>query len=51
MHIKSSPAILLALSQGANAAFGFISTTKSFKVDTDSGLTFEINKYVTTCLC
>jgi rhamnogalacturonan endolyase len=46
MHTGISLAALLALSQGASAAFGFTSTNKVFKVDTDGGLTFEIDKSV-----
>jgi rhamnogalacturonan endolyase len=46
MHTGISLAAVLALSQGANAAFGFTSTSKGFKVDTDGGLTFEIDKFV-----
>jgi rhamnogalacturonan endolyase len=50
MHTGLKLATLLALNQGANAAFGFTSTSKGFKVDTDGGLTFEINKFVSTYL-
>lgn len=38
-------ATVLALSQGANAAFGLTSTSSRFTVDTDGGLVFEVNRY------
>jgi hypothetical protein len=44
MRIAASAAALLALGHGANAAFGLTSTTIGFKVDTDGGLVFEVNK-------
>jgi hypothetical protein len=44
MHFAASAATFLALGQGANAAFGLTSTTTGFKVDTDGGLIFEVNK-------
>jgi rhamnogalacturonan endolyase len=39
---------LLALGQNVDAAFGITSTSKGFKVDTDGGLVFEVNKYSAT---
>jgi rhamnogalacturonan endolyase len=39
---------LLALGGSVDAAFGFTSTTKGFKVDTDGGLVFEVNKFFTS---
>jgi hypothetical protein len=50
MHTGIGLAALLALSQGANAAFGFTSTNKVFQVDTDGGLTFEIDKSVSNSM-
>lgn len=44
MHIAAAVATLLALGHGANAAFELTSTTTGFKVDTDGGLVFEVNK-------
>ncbi|KAH7072141.1 Rhamnogalacturonase B, N-terminal-domain-containing protein [Paraphoma chrysanthemicola] len=44
MHIHITLAALLASAHHADAAFGFTSTSKGYKVDTDAGLTFEINK-------
>ncbi|KAH8725651.1 Rhamnogalacturonase B, N-terminal-domain-containing protein [Phaeosphaeriaceae sp. PMI808] len=44
MHAGVAIATVLVLAHGADAAFGFTSTTTGFKVDTDGGLTFEINK-------
>jgi hypothetical protein len=38
---------LLALGGSVDAAFGVTSTTKGFKVDTDGGLVFEVNKFST----
>jgi hypothetical protein len=38
---------LLALGGSVDAAFGVTSTTKGFKVDTDGGLVFEVNKFFT----
>jgi rhamnogalacturonan endolyase len=46
MRVSTSIAAIAALSHGANAAFGLTSTTNGFKVDTDGGLVFEINKYI-----
>jgi rhamnogalacturonan endolyase len=48
MHIIANVAAALVMGQGAYAAFGFTSTSKGYKVDTDGGLTFEINKYCFT---
>jgi hypothetical protein len=42
-----SAVALLALGQSVHAAFGITSTSKGFKVDTDGGLVFEVNKYIT----
>lgn len=45
MHLVTSVAIVLSIGQGVSAAFGLTSTTTGYKVDTDGGLVFEINKY------
>lgn len=34
------------LTTGANAAFGVITKGNGFSVDTNAGLTFDVNKYV-----
>jgi hypothetical protein len=45
MHLITSVATVLSIGQGVSAAFGLTSTTTGYKVDTDGGLVFEINKY------
>jgi rhamnogalacturonan endolyase len=50
MHITTTFTVGLALGQGVNAAFGFTSTSTGYKVDTDGGLTFVINKYISAIL-
>lgn len=45
MHLVTSVATVLSIGQGVSAAFGLTSTTAGYKVDTDGGLVFEINKY------
>ncbi|KAH5331056.1 rhamnogalacturonate lyase [Parastagonospora nodorum] len=44
MHLITSVATVLSIGQGVSAAFGLTSTTTGYKVDTDGGLVFEINK-------
>lgn len=48
MRTLIAAAAILTLGRGANAAFGFTSTSKSYKVDTDGGLIFEVNKYLSS---
>lgn len=51
MHYLTYAATALAFGQGALAAFGLTSTSSRFKVDTDGGLVFEVNRYVEMPFC
>ncbi|KAF2821217.1 hypothetical protein CC86DRAFT_303672 [Ophiobolus disseminans] len=44
MHTSIAVTAILAFARVANAAFGFTATSKGYKVDTDGGLVFEVDK-------
>jgi rhamnogalacturonan endolyase len=44
MRFLALIATALTFGQGTNAAFGLTSTSTRFKVDTDAGLVFEVNR-------
>jgi len=45
MYLPTFVGATLALVRGADAAFGLTSTSTRFKVDTDAGLVFEVNRF------
>jgi rhamnogalacturonan endolyase len=47
MHFIDRLATALALCGGVNASFGLTSTSSKYTVNTDGGLVFEVNRYVT----